>query len=121
ADTASVRGLLQVMQNDQGAWREALPVLARLKDPQAIPVLVQRLRSFTQRDEVRKVLKDWGPAAEKEVARLMHDPDPGIQFVATDLLAAYGTKDDVLLPQTLADLKSPQPRTRINAAEWLSK
>jgi HEAT repeat protein len=109
------------MQDDQGAWREALPVLASLKDPQAVPVLVQRLRSFTQRDEVRRVLKDWSPAPEKEVARLMHDQDPSIQGIVLELLAAYGTRDDVLVPQTLADLKSPQTRTRLLAAEWLSK
>jgi HEAT repeat protein len=123
AGPESVLALTRAMKHENGqAWRDALAKLAMLKDPQALPVLVERLRvSFAQRDEIKRVLKEWGAGAEKDIAKLMHSPDPFVQQAATELLTAYGTKEAVLLPQTLADLKSPEARTRISAADWLSK
>ena len=68
--------LHKVMNNDQqNAWRDALPVVVKLKNPQSLPVLVQRLKtSWNQRDEVKKALKTWGADAEKEAASPAHPP-----------------------------------------------
>jgi HEAT repeat protein len=62
-----------------------------------------------------------GPMCESEVVKYLFHPDQGTRTEAQRLLKSYGTKDSVILPQALGDLKSTDGNRRINAAAWLAQ
>jgi HEAT repeat protein len=122
ADKDSVPALLKLLKDpDQDVQQVAAEALARFKDERAAPVLVRRLADGFHGQEAAQALKDIGPAAEPEVVKALHHPDQGTRERARSVLKAYGTKDAVLLDQTLADLKSNEAGRRGAAAEWLAQ
>src|SRR5205814_877230 len=64
--------------------------------------------------------KDLGSVAEPEVVKELHHPDQAVRDAVRDVLKSYGTREAVLLDQTLADLKGNDAARRKFAADWLA-
>jgi HEAT repeat protein len=122
ATLESVPALIKVLDYEGGnAWQPAIAALTRLKDARAVAALAAQLPNFFRRRDAARALQVIGPAAEKEVVKLIHHKDGGVRMEASQLLKGYNTKDDVLITQNVADLSSTEPETKRLAAEDLTK
>jgi HEAT repeat protein len=96
-----------------------MQALAKFKDPRGAAALSAWLASAPGQDDAAKALKEIGSVAAKEVAKFFNHPDGGARDRARDLLKEYGTGDDVLLVQSVQDLRGREVGRRKLAAEWL--
>jgi HEAT repeat protein len=121
ADKDSGPVLVRFLDDPNEAIRNAaLDGLIRLKDARAAAPLVRRLTvPFGRGLGNAQALKDLGPAAEPDVVKELHHPDQPVRDAVRDVLKSYGTRDTVLLDQTLADLKGADAARKKIAAEWL--
>lgn len=115
--------LLDVLNDDElsaGERRQiAIQTLGRLKDDRAIDPLAQRLTHFFDREHAAKALQDMGPVAEGAVVKFYHHPDNATRESARRILKSYQTKEDVILIQSIQDLKGPDFEYRKIVAQWL--
>ena len=100
-----------------------MQALARLKDERGAEAVAVLLPEFHFGENARAALKEFGPKAEKAVAKFLFHTDVfgKVQATAGELLRGYGTKDEVVLPLALAALKDADKRRRADAADWLEK
>jgi predicted Zn finger-like uncharacterized protein len=103
----------------EGFQKAGLQFLAQQKDERGVVAACAFLGSAFGHVDGEKALREMGPVAGKEVVRYMHHPDGGIRGRARKLLEEYKTPPDVLLTQTVADLKGTEAGRRKLAAEWL--
>jgi predicted Zn finger-like uncharacterized protein len=119
----SLAALLEVLNEPEleaGERRQiAMRTLARLKDERAVTPIAQRLTHFFDRDHAAKALQEMGPMAEPAVLKFFHHPDASTRESARRLLQAYHTKPDVILAQSVQDLKGADFDYRKSAASWL--
>lgn len=101
--------------------KEAMQALAKFKDPRGAAALCAWLAVPSGQDEAASALKAIGSKAEKEVAKYFNHPEVGARDHARELLQEYGTGDDVLLQQSVQDLRGREVGRRKLAAEWLAK
>jgi predicted Zn finger-like uncharacterized protein len=101
--------------------KEAMQALAKFKDPRGAAALCAWLAVPSGQDEAANALKAIGSKAEKEVAKFFNHPEVGARDHARELLKEYGTGDDVLLQQSVQDLRGREVGRRKLAAEWLGK
>src|SRR5262249_45638507 len=105
---------------DAPATREAATqALVQLKDERGAAALAAKLPTPGGRARAAAALQAMGPVAEREVAKYAFHPHNGARQEARRLLKAYGTKDEVILPLALAELKGQEAGRRRAAAEWL--
>ena len=119
ATREQVPTLITIMQKGDHRNGEAMTALATLKDPRALPPLMARFKMPGQSPFVTNALRTWGPDAEKEVVKLLHDPDPGMRGNVNYLLGEYKTKEEAMLTQTITDLGSANAETKRSAVAWL--
>jgi HEAT repeat protein len=102
--------------------------LGRLKDPQAVPLLVERLASTEDRAPAARALVALGPVAEKELKdpKYVEHPQAEVrQAVAGVLRSLGGTVPRAPSPgsplgRALDDLKSTDARRRLEAARFIN-
>jgi predicted Zn finger-like uncharacterized protein len=118
-----VPALIDLLNNDDAGSNEqrqiAIQTLGRLKDERAVGPLAQRLTNFFDREHAAKALQEMGPMAEASVLKFYHHPDEGTRTSARKILHSYHTKDDVILNQSIQDLKGPDSDHRKTVALWL--
>jgi HEAT repeat protein len=109
------------MEKHVGQIAIALDVLARLKEPAAVPPMVKMLRSFFDRSNAAEALKRMGPElAEKELQKVVNDRDANVSTAAREILAEF--KDGgPELARNLKDLTAPEWETRIQAVHQIGK
>jgi HEAT repeat protein len=109
------------MEKNLGQIAIALDVLARLKEPTAVPAMVKMLRSFFDRSNAVEALKRMGPElAEKELQKVANDRDANVSTAAREILAEF--KDGgPELARNLKDLNAPKWETRIQAVQQIGK
>ena len=95
-----------------------LEFLVRYPDAQGVAAVMHHINNGSP--DIEKALRGLGSVAEAEVVKLMHDPDGRKRDLARRLLKGYGTRNDVLLVQTVEDLRSADGNRRKNAAQWLA-
>ena len=104
ATAVSVPALIKALDDD---WTfvssPALKILIRLKDERSIDALAANLDEPLHRDEIVRVLKEFGPRAEKAVAAQLKSDDHFTQKAAAELLKTISTKESV--PTLIAFLK----------------
>jgi HEAT repeat protein len=115
--------LIDLLNNDDAGSNEqrqiAIQTLGRLKDERAAGPLAQRLTNFFDREHAAKALQEMGPTAEVSVLKFYHHPDEATRSSARKILQSYHTRDDVILNQSVQDLKGPEPEHRKTVAVWL--
>jgi HEAT repeat protein len=92
--------------------------LVKYPDAQGVAAVMHHINNGSP--DIEKALRGLGPVAEGEVVKYLHDPDGRKRDMARRLLKGYGTKEDVLLVQTVEDLRSADNNRRNNAAQWLA-
>ena len=97
-----------------------LTTLADLKDERATGVFCKELNT-DQATKAVAALEALGPAAEPEVLKYLHHTDANTRKRAADLLKKYGTKDEAIFTQTVADLKNKEVLSRVAAAQTLAE
>jgi HEAT repeat protein len=97
-----------------------MQTLVRLKDPRGVDAIAARLSNFFDREQATRALQEMGPIAEKTVVKYYHHKDADVRERARRLLQEYNTKPELILEQTVLDLKSPEKELRINCANWLA-
>lgn len=117
----NVPALVRCLSSDSREVKNAATdALVRLKDERAAEPLAKRLTEHFERESVRKALEDLGPIAEKAVLKYYNHSDHWAREAARKIVAEYGTKDDVILTQSVDDLTAKDKNTRKGAAEWLA-
>ncbi|HEV2946427.1 MAG TPA: HEAT repeat domain-containing protein [Gemmataceae bacterium] len=123
ATREQVPTLIGLLNDDDAASAEqrqiAIQTLGRLRDERAVEPLAQRLTNFFDREHAAKALQDMGPTAEGSVLKFYHHPDEATRSRARKILRSYHTKDDVILNQSIQDLRAPDPEYRKTVALWL--
>jgi HEAT repeat protein len=117
----SVPSLLKHLQQDQGAMNESIRALGFLRDDRALDPIVRNLADGGRRKVCEEALQHFGPGAQKEVLKHLNDANRDVKDSARRLLAEYKTRDELLIAQSIADLKSQERDTRWSAADWLAK
>jgi HEAT repeat protein len=109
------------MEKHLGQIAIALDVLARLKEPAAVPAMVKMLRNFFNRSNAAEALKRMGPElAEKELQKVANDRDANVSTAAREILAEF--KDGgPELTRNLKELNAPKWETRIQAVQQIGK
>jgi len=109
------------MEKHLGQIAIALDVLARLKEPAAVPPMVKMLRSFFDRSNAAEALKRMGPElAEKELQKVANDRDANVSTAAREILAEFKDGGPELARQ-LKNLSSPTREMRLLAAQEIGK
>jgi HEAT repeat protein/tRNA A-37 threonylcarbamoyl transferase component Bud32 len=92
--------------NSEQVRKRAVDVLAALKDGRGVAALARRLAHPSEGGACGRALEAMGPAAaEREVVKYFFDTNPGAQAEARRIARAFGTGQDVLLAQAVAELK----------------
>jgi predicted Zn finger-like uncharacterized protein len=99
----------------------AMETLGNLKEDRAAEPIGKLLGSGFEKGKAMKALASIGPGAEKELVKHFDHPDGGIQGDVRKLLKEYGTKDSVILPQAVSDLRSENRAVKKSAASWLAQ
>lgn len=128
ADADSVPALLGLL-DDRGLDSEsvlehrqlALEVLGKLKDPKAATAVAALLPSREENELAVKVLLAMGPSAESEVLKYAFRREARAREAVRTLMAAYKTKESLVLDRALAELKSADLPARRGVAEWLAE
>jgi predicted Zn finger-like uncharacterized protein len=116
-----VPAIIRAVDDDSNEVRQlAMQTLVRLKDPRGVDAIAGRLSNLFDRDQATRALQDMGPAAEKAVVKYYHHKDNDVRDRARRLLQEYNAKPEVILEQTMRDLKSSEKDLRINCADWLA-
>lgn len=116
-----VPAIIRAVDDDSNEVRQlAMQTLVRLKDPRGVDAIAGRLSNFFDRDQATRALQEMGPAAEKVVVKYYHHKDNDVRDRARRLLQEYNTKPEVILEQTMVDLRSSEKDLRINCADWLA-
>ncbi len=69
-----------------------IKLLGKLKDPRTIPTLAARMGKFGfEGGAAKDALKQFGKAAELEVAKQLQSPDQGQRHAACEVLGLIGT------------------------------
>jgi HEAT repeat protein len=120
AGKENVPALIRAVNDDSPRTRSAaMEALAPFKDPRAAAALAAHLT--TEPGEAGPALEALGPVAEKEVVRFYFDANPAARAEARRLLRVYGTKDELLLAQAVADVKGADAGRVQEACRWLAK
>jgi HEAT repeat protein len=77
---------------DRAMRRNALQTLDRLKAVEAAEAVARCLDEFGERGEASRILKRFGPAAEKAVIRYLQSTDRGVRHEACMILGEIGTR-----------------------------
>jgi predicted Zn finger-like uncharacterized protein len=112
--------VITVKEDNPETRQVAIQLLGELKDARAAEALAARLPDWFDRQHARNALQNIGPAAEKAVVVYYFHPN-GVDTEARAILKGYGTKQDVILDQALADLKNVDFNVRKSVAEWLAR
>jgi HEAT repeat protein len=80
---------------DRAMRRNALQTLDRLKAVEAAEAVARCLEEFGERGEASRILKRFGPAAEKAVIPSLRSTDQGVRHEACMILAEIGTRQCV--------------------------
>jgi HEAT repeat protein len=120
ATTAQVPALLDVLDDDSGAVREAaLEALGNLKDPRAVAPVTLRLLLPQDRKNAGKALQNLGSMAEKEVLKHLDDTDADLRVEVCRILKRIGTRESVAPLEALRE-KDKERRVRVAATEALA-
>jgi hypothetical protein len=99
----------------------AMDLLARLKDERGAPVVAKFLNDQFNWTQAAGALKNMGPVAEKTVLSYYNQPNSDIKrSTVQDILSSYKTADEKFIRQTMSDLRSPDNRRQLTAAQSLS-
>ena len=121
AGSEDAKTLLLMLKDNSGAFKEsAMDALVRLRDPQVIPILAENLGHIFEGNKAEKGLREFGPAAEKEVLKYAFDADQGKRNAAQKLLQSFGVKNETLLDQAIQEIQR-DPKKRAGALEWLAQ
>jgi HEAT repeat protein len=106
----------------EGSRREAILVLGKLKDEQAIPALVKCLNTG-ERENAGRALQAIGAPAEKDLLKYVGDPASNRDGVmeAQKVLKGLGSKENAVVTLALTDLKSTDAGRRHDAARRLGE
>lgn len=86
--------LIKALDHDSAKMRHiAMDSLAKLKDDRAIEPIAARF--VKDRREASAALQEFGPAAEKEVVKLLADKDRGVKIDACKVLKNIGGKNSL--------------------------
>jgi HEAT repeat protein len=116
--------LMRLMQEDglgNNRRQRAMETLARLKEVRAAEAIVLRLADFFDRGAATKALETLGPAAQPALLKHLNDANGDVRGNVQRLLTNLRVSTDVLITQTLADLKSTDDKIRAAALEWLTR
>jgi HEAT repeats len=106
---ADLQTLITELDGPQNRLREAAAQgLAESKKPRAAEALVKRLHTPDRRLSMTHYLRQFGPAAEATVARLLDDPDDALKLTAASILENIGTRDSLAALQA-AQARLPKP------------
>lgn len=121
-DTNSVPALVRCVETDDPHTGDAaVKALVKLRDVRGVPPIAKQLANGWKRGNAVNALQSLGPICEAEVVKYLFHPDNGTRADAQRLLKGYGTKDSVILPQALAELKNADVNRRSLAAAWLGQ
>lgn len=112
ATPVEVPTLIGVVENKSAMTRgKAIEALGNLKDERAIAPLARAFREpGGSRREIGNALRQFGPAAEKEVLALLNDDKAFLQIDVINLLKDIGTQMSVPALQALANGNNPLVR-----------
>ncbi len=99
--------------------RAAFEALGKWKDARSAAALILYLPNHFTTGDAGKALEQLAPEAAKDVVKLMNSPNPTVQTRVRALLKGYGAADELLLAQSLDDLKAKDANQRRTAVEWL--
>jgi hypothetical protein len=106
---------------ENGLRQRSMETLGRLKDARAAEAITQRLANFFDRGSAMKAMEAMGPAGQSTLLKHMNDGDGDLRNSVNELLKKQNVSTDVMLSQTLIDLKSANDKVRTAACEWLSR
>jgi hypothetical protein len=108
-------------EKNMGQIALALDILARLKEPAAVPGMVRMLKHFFNRSDAIEALKRMGPElAEKELLKYVNDPIGPVRQSVEEILQEF-RDGGPRLPTYLRDLKSPSWELRLGAVQEIGK
>jgi HEAT repeat protein len=109
------------MEKHMGQITLALDILARLKEPAAVPGMVKMLKHFFNRSDAIEALKRMGPElAEKELQKSANDPNAEVRKAVEEILQEFRDGGPNLAAY-LKDLKSPKWELRLGAVQKIGK
>jgi HEAT repeat protein len=109
------------MEKNMGQIALALDVLARVKEPAAVPGMVRMLKHFFNRSEASEAIKRMGPElTEKELLKYANDANAEMRTAVEEILQEF-RDGGPNLPAYLKDLKSPKWELRIGAVQKIGK
>jgi predicted Zn finger-like uncharacterized protein len=119
----NVPALVKCMEmNDPQTCDSAMKALVKIRDKRGVVPIARQLSDGWRRPNAANALQSLGASlCEGEVVKYAFDPDVGTRTEAQRLLKGYGTKDSVILPQAIADLKAGDINRRSAAAAWLGQ
>jgi HEAT repeat protein len=94
--------LLAILDEDSWGRPAVLDALGRIQDARAIPAVVRLLRNLDTRDHAVRVLRQIGPAAEKETLPLLETNDVFLRQSIIALLRYIGTPASIPALQRIA-------------------
>ncbi len=79
-----------------------MKALARLGDPKALPVLLERVKQLQSRNAASQALKSMGAKAEEGVISLLTDKEWTVRTEAANILKEIGSKKGLAALKTIA-------------------
>jgi HEAT repeat protein len=116
----AVPGLVLALEDsDKLVRHSAIQALGWLKDPSAIPNLLEALRDSTTGGQAAKVLSQMGHAAIPGLLGALQDTGSEMRSHAIDALGEIG--DTIAIPGVLQALHDPDPGIQLSATIALGK
>jgi predicted Zn finger-like uncharacterized protein len=106
---------------DHVRLKATLRALGTLKDPKAAPALVQEWQVYPGGHDTAWALQQIGPAAQKDVLPAFDHPNDMVREAARAVIRSYGTSNDAITEQVLADVADRDWGRRGAAASWLAE
>jgi HEAT repeat protein/outer membrane protein assembly factor BamE (lipoprotein component of BamABCDE complex) len=101
---------------------QALEILAKIREPAAVPHMCRLLRDFFLRDDAANSLRKMGPElAEKELQKYVNDQNPDTRKGAGEVLEEFQDGGGFRMKTALGELKSPSQNLRSLAAQQIGR
>jgi HEAT repeat protein len=120
---AQVPTLIEFMERTGQHEQAVMRSLSEIKDPRSVAAIAKLFnKSGGHRTAASRAFQKLGPAlCERAVLAYFHDAQTGEREEARRLIGYFRTKPDLIIDQTLLDLKAEPAKRRYWTCDWLLK